>query len=417
MAENERKEDSAHQAPPREDKQPPPKTSPPQVVEEPPTPTPMPIPLQPPPPPRARAQPLQVPQGSSPHHRLAQRRASDVIDSGGASPSGSPGSGLLQGSLPRDFVPYPLPSPRSPRSPASDRGYGGSAFSSPVTPVRDTTDAAPANLDPQPHSHGTVPTAIMAVERDAEEYNMRHKRRGRAVIINNDEFQMVGMTARAGSDVDVKNLSESFKALEFEVQIHTNKQFREINEIIHQLAAEDHTDADCIAVAVLTHGLGNNYLLAQDVPYPVHMLWQPFTADNCLTLAGKPKLFFIQACRGDKLDAGVSLRRRSRTQTDSGTDSYKIPTHSDFLLAFSAPEGFYSWRNPENGTWFIQCLSQELKANAQSMDILRLLTRVSRRVALDYESFNDLVPWENQCKQVPSFTSMLIRDLIFHPKV
>lgn len=47
----------------------------------------------------------------------------------------------------------------------------------------------------------------------------------------------------------------------------------------------------------------------------------------------------FQACRGDKLDGGLNLV--SRTQTDSGKAGYKIPTHADFLLAFSTFEGQY----------------------------------------------------------------------------
>ena len=36
-------------------------------------------------------------------------------------------------------------------------------------------------------------------------------------------------------------------------------------------------------------------------------VWQPFTADRCPSLAGKPKLFFIQACQGNRMDKGVEV--------------------------------------------------------------------------------------------------------------
>jgi hypothetical protein len=45
--------------------------------------------------------------------------------------------------------------------------------------------------------------------------------------------------------------------------------------------------------AVLSHGeLG--ILYASDHPYKPESLWGHFTADKCPTLAGKPKMFFIQ---------------------------------------------------------------------------------------------------------------------------
>lgn len=47
-----------------------------------------------------------------------------------------------------------------------------------------------------------------------------------------------------------------------------------------------------------------------------------------------------QACRGDKLDGGVHLVKR--TQVDSDTaQSYKIPAMADFLIAYSTAEGTF----------------------------------------------------------------------------
>lgn len=47
-----------------------------------------------------------------------------------------------------------------------------------------------------------------------------------------------------------------------------------------------------------------------------------------------------QACRGDKLDGGVHLVKR--TQVDSDTcQSYKIPAMADFLVAYSTAEGTF----------------------------------------------------------------------------
>ena len=60
------------------------------------------------------------------------------------------------------------------------------------------------------------------------------------------------------------------------------------------MSKEDHSDADCLMIAVLTHGFDNGYLYARDTIYSIDNLWHPFTADRCLTLAGKPKIFFVQ---------------------------------------------------------------------------------------------------------------------------
>nr|XP_018914007.1 PREDICTED: caspase-1-like [Bemisia tabaci]XP_018914009.1 PREDICTED: caspase-1-like [Bemisia tabaci]XP_018914010.1 PREDICTED: caspase-1-like [Bemisia tabaci]XP_018914011.1 PREDICTED: caspase-1-like [Bemisia tabaci] len=324
-----------------------------------------------------------------------------------------------------------------PSTPFSDGGYGSIGVPTPPPPsalanrsashfrysttsvemvtTNDQVDAKPiVEHNPPPSERVPCIEASMPVHADSEEYNMNHARRGKAIIFNHDKFTMANMKDRIGSSTDVKNLNAVFTNLGFEVFIYENLEWTKMEYLLHNLSQEDHSDADCLVVIVLTHGLGPTYLVSGDVPYPVESLWTPFTADKCVTLAGKPKLFFIQACRGDKLDGGLNLV--SRTQTDSGKAGYKIPTHADFLLAFSTFEGFFSFRHPENGTWFIQSLCEELNAHGTSMDLLKLLTRVSRRVAINFQSYNDSQPWFDEQKQVPSINSMLIRDVYFRPK-
>jgi len=70
----------------------------------------------------------------------------------------------------------------------------------------------------------------MPVEKDAEEYNMNHKRRGKAVIFNHDKFQYDGF--HPGSAVDVRILTETYEALQFEVVVHENLKFADIRNAI-----------------------------------------------------------------------------------------------------------------------------------------------------------------------------------------
>lgn len=52
----------------------------------------------------------------------------------------------------------------------------------------------------------------------------------------------------------------------------------------------DHSNHDCILMAVLSHGeMGIIY--AKDTPYKPDFLWSSFTADKCPTLAGNDFYF------------------------------------------------------------------------------------------------------------------------------
>lgn len=257
----------------------------------------------------------------------------------------------------------------------------------------------------------------MPVTKDATCYNMDHEYRGIAVIINNDIFDGQSLPERKGSWKDVEELKTMFYRLDFSVLIWNNLYHEELTHHLNELAKDDHSQNDCLAVVVLTHGISSSFIYAKDNPYPVEFLWNSFTADKCRTLAGKPKIFFVQACRGERLDPGITLSRESKTEVDSSTASYKIPKHADFLITFSTYDGYYSFRHPENGTWFIQSLCIEMnKHDLSNNDLLGIMTRVSRRVALEHESHNPEHPWLHKQKQIPTIHSMLIRDVFFKPK-
>lgn len=87
-----------------------------------------------------------------------------------------------------------------------------------------------------------------------------------------------------------------------------------------------------------------------------------------------------------------------------------------FAKVFDLFEGFYSWRNTTNGSWFIQSLVNELNSNGKNYDILTLLTFVNRRVATDFESCDESRPIFDKQKQIPCVTSMLTRILRFTDK-
>lgn len=56
-------------------------------------------------------------------------------------------------------------------------------------------------------------------------------------------------------------------------------------------ARTNHSDNDCLLVAVLSHG-ETNIIYAKDTHYKPDCLWSPFTADKCPTLAGMSNIHF-----------------------------------------------------------------------------------------------------------------------------
>lgn len=70
----------------------------------------------------------------------------------------------------------------------------------------------------------------MPVDRDSEEYNMQHSRRGVFVILNHDTFTTE--RPRKGSDVDVEALQKTHETLGFEVKVYHNSTVDQIKSLI-----------------------------------------------------------------------------------------------------------------------------------------------------------------------------------------
>ncbi|XP_014276159.1 caspase-1 [Halyomorpha halys] len=278
--------------------------------------------------------------------------------------------------------------------------------------------------------------AAMVVHKDSLFYKMDHTSAGVAFIFNHEKFIMPHLRDRTGTQEDCSNLRKCFELLGFSVTVYQDLEIKEFMQRIEKIAELDYSDMDCLVICVLSHG-ESGVIYAKDAAFTHEDLWGPFTADKCKSLAGKPKLFFIQACQGTRLDPGLTLK----AEVDS-SPSYKIPIHADFLIAYSTIPGpkfrlsersskifqffkwlpgiiknrFYSWRNTGKGSWFVQALAIELKENGFRYDILTLLTFVNRRVAVDFESY---VPGDRVMhaqKQIPCITTMLTRLLKFQQK-
>ncbi|XP_030561767.1 caspase-like [Drosophila novamexicana] len=248
--------------------------------------------------------------------------------------------------------------------------------------------------------------AEMVTHRYAEEYKMCHKHRGLALIFSHELFNKRGLASRPETSVDTKNLERVLKHLDFNVEVHKDLHHKQVMKKIASAVALNHREHDCILVALLTHG-DNGVLYAKDKLYKLDDIWEAFSADKCPSLAGKPKIFIIQACRGKRRDPGHIRQSMGHTETDSDSGSnYKIPKYADFLIAFCTVPQYCSWSNSVQGSWFIHSLCDELEANARRLDMLNLLTFVAQRVA-NCESSDE------QHKQITCTMSTLTRILRF----
>uniref|UniRef100_A0A8B9SA49 Caspase-6 n=2 Tax=Apteryx TaxID=8821 RepID=A0A8B9SA49_APTOW len=257
-----------------------------------------------------------------------------------------------------------------------------------------------------------------------EQYKMNHQRRGVALIFNQEHFFWhLMLPERRGTIADRRNLTQSLTDLGFEVRCFDDLKAEHMLEKIYDASAEDHSDADCFVCVILSHG-ENDHVYAHDAQIKIETITSMFRGDRCQSLVGKPKIFIIQACRGDKHDDPVVARDlvdstedesiANETEVDAAA-VYTLPAGADFLMCYSVAQGYYSHRETLNGSWYIQDLCEALKKHGCSLEFTELLTVVNRKVShRKVEMCRDINAIGK--KQIPCFASMLTKKLYFHPK-
>lgn len=251
-------------------------------------------------------------------------------------------------------------------------------------------------------------------------YPMKHKVRGRVLIINNIIFYGKTKTTneplgqRFGSEQDEEEIAELFKQLHFEIVPNRNKTAQEMTQIVEEEKTNPgHSQADCFICVIMSHGCPEGIYGVDGDVVNLKTLCSQFDPKNCPALNEKPKLFFIQACRGkgvevsgvqeskdkvsgvqvsgdgvsnktdgdevDSLGAGVN-KMQLDTEPCNNPVITGVPTvHSaaDFLTAYATPEGYGAWRHETKGSWFLQAVVWTFKYHAHNCNIVDLLTKVN----------------------------------------
>ncbi|CRL07742.1 CLUMA_CG020696, isoform A [Clunio marinus] len=248
-------------------------------------------------------------------------------------------------------------------------------------------------------------------------YDPAFKRFGIAVIFNQITFS--GMDKRSGTRKDAEDLSNVLEKIGFEVEVWEDFTTKQIRNKLISLSESDHSDCYCLLVTLMTHGDEDGQVYSRDGEFNVQELWENFLGENCESLVTKPKLFFVQACRGRMVDPGVIFKPQPKLRMMRMSDTvdaqnvepdyYVLPSMADILVMYSTSEGYYSFRNPSEGSWFIQALCQELSENLEC-DLMTILTGVNRSVAFAKQS-NVPNSSYHEMKQMPCILSMLTKTM------
>ncbi|XP_061463989.1 caspase-10-like [Rhineura floridana] len=250
-------------------------------------------------------------------------------------------------------------------------------------------------------------------------YKMDGPHRGYCLIFNNVNFTG-DLKAREGSQKDALELERVFTWLGFDVKKYDDKESIEIEELLQNWqSCESWKDSDCLVCCILSHGKSGEIYATDGRLIPIRAITSYFTARQCPLLANKPKLFFIQACQGTKIQQPVYLEPDTQgpdsLAADAQTSGFvseqqmlsSIPEEADFLLGMATVDGYFSFRHVQHGTWFIQALCDMLRDLVpRGEDVLSILTAVNADVSNRSDS-------HGLKKQMPQPAYTLRKKLIF----
>ena len=196
---------------------------------------------------------------------------------------------------------------------------------------------------------------------------MKQKPRGACIIITNKDYSEtrrdrrpgtrrrrsskqkpgVNLEDMVGTEKDITSLRKLFEWLHFEVATFENLKSAEMLNLLRSYSRMDHTPYDCFVCCISSHGCPKGIYGTDGKQLDVDRLTDLFRGESCQSLINKPKLFFIDACRGNLRDSGYKPDRQSsgrasvtKEGTSKRTQRESVSPHeSDFFIGYSTPPG------------------------------------------------------------------------------
>ncbi|XP_031768033.2 caspase-1-like isoform X3 [Galleria mellonella] len=252
----------------------------------------------------------------------------------------------------------------------------------------------------------------------ATTYQLENYKKKDLLIFNH--IECVNHKPRKGTEKDVEALTNTFKKLGFDVLLYEEKTEREICKILQDYTdprKKNFTNHGCIMVAVLTHGEYDGRLMAKDDSYHEQLIINYLNVSTNTTLINKPRIVFIQACRGKDDIRGVGVHQPDVHNIGRDVTKfnryYTLQLEPDMLILHSSYIGSPAYRDNKNGSWFIQTLCKEIDDRASTEDLRSIITIVKRKIAIDrtHEVYDSKEEQTLYNKQMPVSTSTLTKKL------
>nr|XP_031847606.1 caspase-3 isoform X2 [Nomia melanderi] len=252
------------------------------------------------------------------------------------------------------------------------------------------------------------------VYENVQRYPMRSKPRGLVLIVTNIHYKYSTQDPRYSAALDEKNVKHLFEQMGFQVIPYTDLTKKQFMENMREFSQrKDLRKVDSCFVVVSSHGninsqyeiteiecVDNNYEseLQNDKNVLCKDILDYFIAEVCPHLAGKPKIFIFQLCRGKKVQKSIREPRHTTDisnfhSTDEMINSKMncnetIRNYADILVAQATLPEHVAFRDKITGSWFLQILCEVFMNYAHKTHVQDLFNMVDERLKIQ-RTIND----------------------------
>ncbi|KAM6432114.1 caspase-3-like [Liasis olivaceus] len=235
---------------------------------------------------------------------------------------------------------------------------------------------------------------------------MAGPRRNRAVIIVNYQFYQTEerLISREGAKREANKLFKALSNCNYDVKLFLDLTAKEIEDVYEKESQAEHGD---YFVSILSsHGEEGNIIDCNGQAVQLTRIFKILSRERCPHLAGKPKIFFIQACRGDRIDDGIYLETDSSAPAADCFSHYlSIPENT--AVMFSCSPGYASFCNQWE-SMFLRALLELLDGNERKLEVTSLMTWINWKVAFHSEAKG---PKYKGKKEMPCFVTNMVEKV------
>ena len=195
------------------------------------------------------------------------------------------------------------------------------------------------------------------------------------------------MSRRDGAEEDAEALKRSLDAIGYTVELRENLTGDGMKDELTKVR-DKHVKIcdDSFVCCILSHGGSYGVFGVDKKCVPINHFSKILEPDVCPQLKHKPKMFFIQACRGREVSEPI----------DGGTSTSdeimpRVPHGADFYLSYATVPGHVALRSR-----YPQLLSKALLKNSAKLSLDEIVTEIHDELA---DQAVDVKIWNGEIKE------------------